>query len=106
MAVKTAPSPRTPRTMVWAGSGRAPWPSAKKVLAPSGLTLCWSCMFSRQPAASRQGARARSRRFERRGVKVSVVNVGHLARVQAGQEAPGGVGIELRVARLDHQEET
>src|SRR3954468_21325173 len=103
--VKTAPSPRSPRAMVWAGNGRAPWPSAKKVLAPSGLTLCWSCMFSRQPEASRQAARARTCHFERRGVKVSVVNVGHLVRVQAGQEAPGGVGIEFRVPRLDHQEE-
>ena len=32
--VKTTPSRRSPRATVWAGIGRAPWPSAKKVLWP------------------------------------------------------------------------
>src|SRR6185369_10684956 len=34
----------------------------------------------------------------------SVCNVGYLARVEVQEEAPGRVVIELRIARLDHQE--
>src|SRR6185503_14118284 len=98
--VNTTPSRRSPRATVWAGIGRAPWPSAKKVLSPSVFTLCWLCMFCRQPAAA---SKARPAAPQRR-TRFLVRNVGHLARVQVGEEAPGGVGMELGVERLDHQE--
>src|SRR5262249_41434115 len=112
-----------PRATVPSTSGRAERESVKKVDSRIGMYFGWSCMSWRQPvttiAPRTQRLTERTpRRRARVGVlrgsgdatiraldSISVGNGRHLPRLERLEKPPRAIDVELRVDRLDAEEE-
>src|SRR4051812_14335165 len=87
-----------PRATVPSTSGRALEPSRKKTLSRSGIAFGELCMSCRQAVAvSRQKTEVRRQDLRR--------NFTYLAGVETAEQLRRRLAIELRVLRLDEQEE-
>src|SRR6186997_614104 len=109
----TASSCSVPRATVPSTSGRALDAFLKNTLARSGIAFGELCMSCRHAAADRRqkakGSRQKTRRAPRLALRASHLASGlnfiDLARVESLQELQRPLAIELRIVRLDQQEE-
>src|SRR5262249_27360987 len=98
---KTSPAWRNPRGTVSGTLGRAERWSSKNADPRRSLYLGWSCMSRRHA----NGERSSSATISRRRFTTLLLDVHHRVRLQPRQERPDLLAVELRVARLDAQEE-
>src|SRR5437868_10948881 len=99
LPVKNASSScSVPRATVSSTSGRALDPFANSALSRSGMYFGWLCMSCLQPAAARRQKAADRRQKLRRDFI-------DFTRIESLQELQRPLTIELRIVRLDQQEE-
>src|SRR3954449_6532344 len=106
----------SPRATVPGMRGRADMPSAKKSLGSSGSYLGWLDIFWRQETR-RQKPETRRKKPSMRSLDAPLLvsafwflvslprDIDNLPRVQCLEELPDAVEVELRIARLDDEEE-
>src|SRR5258708_15903344 len=95
-----------PRATVPATGGGALEPFLKNMLSRSGIAFGWLCMSCLQPeAAARRPSAMRANGQRRTANGVLGLNFVHLAGVEPLQEIARLHAVELRVGRLDQQEE-
>src|SRR3954451_4246890 len=106
----------SPRATVPGIRGRADMPSAKKSLGSSGSYLGWFDIFWRQETR-RQKPETRRKKPSMRSLDAPLLvsafwflvslprDIDNLPRVQCLEELPDAVEVELRIARLDDEEE-
>src|SRR5581483_11894340 len=104
----SASSRSWPRATVPGTGARADRSSLKNGASRSGMYFGWSCMSCRQDADASPTSTASSAaasRSPRPIVRGPIGNGRHLARTERLEELARVVELELRVARLDQQEE-
>src|SRR5437867_1753703 len=94
----------SPRATVPGTRGRADIPSAKKSLGSSGSYLGCTAMRWRQPLSS-SATRSAATRPPPAARRPLPRDICHLPRIERLQKIPGLVEIELRIARLNDEEE-
>src|SRR5258708_34853137 len=95
-----------PRATVPSTSGRALEPFLKNMLSRSGIAFGWLCMSCLQPEAAARRPIALTANGTRQTASDWLrLNVVHLGGVEPLQEIARLHAVELRVGRLDQQEE-